>query len=38
MAAVTEVVEYEVGPSVGVHTGPGTLGAIFWPAPTAAPA
>ena len=30
---VSEVVDYEVGPSVGVHTGAGTLGAIFWPAP-----
>ncbi|MGH9067231.1 MAG: DegV family protein [Acidimicrobiales bacterium] len=32
-----EVVRYQVGPSVGAHTGPGTLGAVFapWaPAPT----
>ncbi len=31
-ADVAEVVRYEVGPSVGVHTGPGTLGACFFPA------
>jgi DegV family protein with EDD domain len=30
--AVAEVVRYRVGPSVGVHTGPGTVGAFFWPA------
>jgi DegV family protein with EDD domain len=29
---VAEVVRYEVGPSVGAHTGPGTLGACFFPA------
>ena len=33
VACVAEVVEYEIGPSVGVHTGPGTLGAVSWPAP-----
>lgn len=32
---VREVVHYRVGPSVGVHTGPGTAGAVFFP--TAAP-
>lgn len=29
---VEEVVRYRVGPSVGVHTGPGTAGAFFYPA------
>jgi fatty acid-binding protein DegV len=29
--SVVEVVRYRVGPSVGVHTGPGTVGAFFWP-------
>ena len=29
--SVTEVVRYRIGPSVGVHTGPGTVGAFFWP-------
>jgi fatty acid-binding protein DegV len=29
--AVVEVVRYRVGPSVGMHTGPGTVGAFFWP-------
>jgi DegV family protein with EDD domain len=28
---VREVVRYRVGPSVGVHTGPGTAGAVFFP-------
>jgi len=28
---VTELVRYRVGPSVGVHTGPGTAGAFFHP-------
>ena len=28
---VLEVVSYRVGPSVGVHTGPGTAGAFFFP-------
>jgi DegV family protein with EDD domain len=29
-ASVGELVRYEVGPSVGVHTGPGTVGAVFF--------
>ena len=29
---VSEVVRYRVGPSVAVHTGPGTAGAFFYPA------
>lgn len=29
---VAELVRYEVGPSVGAHTGPGTVGACFFPA------
>ena len=28
---VTEIVRYRIGPSVGVHTGPGTAGAFFYP-------
>lgn len=28
---IKEVVRYRVGPSVGVHTGPGTSGAVFYP-------
>ncbi len=28
--AVTEVVHYRVGPSVGAHTGPGTAGAFYF--------
>ena len=32
-AAVYDVVRYRVGPSVGVHTGPGTAGAVFHPHP-----
>lgn len=32
---VAEVVRYTVGPSVGAHTGPGTAGAVFCPAPGA---
>ncbi|MGH9064881.1 MAG: DegV family protein [Acidimicrobiales bacterium] len=31
LPAVAEVVRYEVGPSVGAHTGPGTLGAVWAP-------
>ncbi len=27
---VAEIVQYRVGPSVGVHTGPGTAGAVFY--------
>ncbi len=30
-AEVADLVFYDVGPSVGVHTGPGTLGACFFP-------
>jgi DegV family protein with EDD domain len=29
--AVGDLVRYEVGPSVGAHTGPGTVGAVFFP-------
>jgi DegV family protein with EDD domain len=29
-AGIVEVVRYEVGPSVGAHTGPGTVGAVFY--------
>lgn len=29
---VLEIVRYRVGPSVGVHTGPGTAGACYYPA------
>ncbi|MGH9279228.1 MAG: hypothetical protein ACRD12_14120, partial [Acidimicrobiales bacterium] len=29
---IREVVRYRVGPSVGVHTGPGTVGAMYAPA------
>ena len=29
---VKELVHYRIGPSVGVHTGPGTAGAFFYPA------
>ncbi|MBA2496393.1 MAG: DegV family protein [Acidimicrobiia bacterium] len=29
---VTELVHYRIGPSVGVHTGPGAAGAFFFPA------
>ncbi len=31
---IVDVVPYRIGPSVGVHTGPGTSGAFFWPART----
>jgi DegV family protein with EDD domain len=31
-ASVRDIVHYRVGPSVGVHTGPGTAGAFFYPA------
>jgi fatty acid-binding protein DegV len=27
---VAELVRYEIGPSVGAHTGPGTVGACFF--------
>lgn len=30
-SAVGEIVRYEVGPSVGAHTGAGTVGAVFAP-------
>ena len=30
-ASVEEVVRYRVGPSVGVHTGPGTVGCFMFP-------
>ena len=30
--SVREIVQYRVGPSVGVHTGPGTAGGFFYPA------
>lgn len=30
--SVREIVRYRVGPSVGVHTGPGTAGGFFYPA------
>lgn len=29
--SVRELVRYRIGPSVGVHTGPGTVGAFFYP-------
>lgn len=32
---VLELVRYRVGPSVGVHTGPGTAGAMWYPADAA---
>ncbi|HET7487676.1 MAG TPA: DegV family protein [Acidimicrobiales bacterium] len=31
-ACIAELVRYRVGPSVGVHTGPGTAGAMWYPA------
>ena len=31
---VHEVIRYRIGPSVGAHTGPGTAGAFFYPAPS----
>ncbi len=31
-AVVGEVVHYRIGPSVGAHTGPGTVGCFFWQA------
>src|SRR5260370_40688278 len=30
-AEVAELVRYEIGPSVGAHTGPGSVGACFFP-------
>jgi DegV family protein with EDD domain len=35
---VREVVRYRCGPSVGAHTGPGTVGAMYYPAHSAATA
>lgn len=32
-----ELVRYAIGPSVGVHSGPGTAGAVFFPAALADP-
>ena len=32
VAEIAEMVRYRVGPSVGVHTGPGTAGAMWYPA------
>jgi DegV family protein with EDD domain len=37
LPGVAEVVRYRVGPSVGAHTGPGTVGAMYAPAPAVAP-
>ena len=31
-ASVIDVVRYRVGPSVGAHTGPGTVGCFVFPA------
>ena len=31
VAEVRELVRYRVGPSVGAHTGPGTVGAVYYP-------
>ncbi len=31
VAEVRELVRYRIGPSVGAHTGPGTVGAMFYP-------
>lgn len=28
---VAEMIRYRIGPSVGVHTGPGTAGAVYYP-------
>jgi fatty acid-binding protein DegV len=30
---IREVVRYVIGPSVGAHTGPGTVGAMYAPVP-----
>ena len=32
-----ELIRYSIGPSVGVHSGPGTAGAVFFPAALADP-
>ncbi len=34
-AVVDEVIRYRVGPSIGVHTGPGTVGCFMFPSRTA---
>ena len=31
---IAEILIYEVGPSVGAHTGPGTVGVVYAPVPT----
>jgi fatty acid-binding protein DegV len=31
LSDVSEVVRYDIGPSVGAHTGLGTAGAVFFP-------
>ncbi|MEA2715748.1 MAG: hypothetical protein QOI99_65 [Actinomycetota bacterium] len=33
---VKELIRYRVGPSVGAHTGPGTMGMMFYPSPPSA--
>jgi fatty acid-binding protein DegV len=33
---IAEVVRYRIGPSVGAHTGPGTVGAMYAPLSAAA--
>lgn len=33
---VGQVIRYRIGPSVGAHTGPGTVGAMFYPCPSSA--
>jgi len=35
--AIRELVRYRIGPSVGAHTGPGTVGAMFAPTPCVSP-
>ena len=32
LPTTVELIRYEVGPSIGAHTGPGTVGAVFFPA------
>ena len=34
---VLDVVRYRVGPSVGAHTGPGTVGAVYYALPSVSP-
>jgi fatty acid-binding protein DegV len=31
LPVTAELVRYEIGPSVGAHTGAGTVGAVFFP-------